>query len=250
MNDPIRNTLRSTAVLLASLTLAACANLSPPAGERARPELQAPEAWRAPLPHNGALGELAQWWAQFQDPLLSQLVAGAQEASPTVASARSRITQARATLAGTQAALGPTLNAVAGASRGQQDVNMPVATSLSAGLQAQWEIDVFGGATANRDAAQERLGGAAAAWHDARVAVAAEVATQYTSLRACEAQVLQSRADARSRVDTARLTALAAQAGFQAPASAELLAAPDSTIPSTWPVPNFSGSLEKRLLMP
>ena len=37
-------------------------------------------------------------------------------------------------------------------------------------------------------------------------------------------------------------------AGTQAPASAELLAAPDSMMPSTWPVPNFSGSLEKRLL--
>ena len=34
-------------------------------------------------------------------------------------------------------------------------------------------------------------------------------------------------------------------AGIQAPPSAELLAAPDSTMPSTWPVPNFSGSLEK-----
>ena len=33
-------------------------------------------------------------------------------------------------------------------------------------------------------------------------------------------------------------------AGIQAPPSAELLAAPDSTMPSTCPVPNFSGSLE------
>ena len=39
-------------------------------------------------------------------------------------------------------------------------------------------------------------------------------------------------------------------AGIQAPARAELLAAPDSTMPSTCPVPNFSGSLENRLLMP
>jgi hypothetical protein len=33
-------------------------------------------------------------------------------------------------------------------------------------------------------------------------------------------------------------------AGIQAPASAELLADVASTIPSIWPVPNFSGSLE------
>ena len=36
-------------------------------------------------------------------------------------------------------------------------------------------------------------------------------------------------------------------AGIQAPASALLLAAPASMMPSTWPVPNFSGSFEKRL---
>ena len=36
-------------------------------------------------------------------------------------------------------------------------------------------------------------------------------------------------------------------AGIHAPASALLLAAPDSTMPSTWPVPNFSGSFEKLL---
>ena len=33
-------------------------------------------------------------------------------------------------------------------------------------------------------------------------------------------------------------------AGIQAPASALLFAAPDSISPSTWPVPNFSGSFE------
>ena len=38
-------------------------------------------------------------------------------------------------------------------------------------------------------------------------------------------------------------------AGTQAPPSAELLAEVDSTMPSTWPVPNFSGVREKRLLM-
>ena len=37
-------------------------------------------------------------------------------------------------------------------------------------------------------------------------------------------------------------------AGIQAPLTAPLLEAPASTRPSTWPVPNFSGSLEKRLL--
>ena len=36
-------------------------------------------------------------------------------------------------------------------------------------------------------------------------------------------------------------------AGTQSPPRLELLAAPASTMPSMWPVPNFSGSFEKRL---
>ena len=43
----------------------------------------------------------------------------------------------------------------------------------SVGLQAGWELDLFGANRAARDAAQARLEGAQAGWHDARVAVAA-----------------------------------------------------------------------------
>jgi len=51
---------------------------------------------------------------------------------------------------------------------------------------------------------------------------AAEVANQYYSLRACEQLLEVARQDAASRADTARLTQLSADAGFQAPATAAL----------------------------
>jgi NodT family efflux transporter outer membrane factor (OMF) lipoprotein len=209
-------------VLASTLALGACASLQIPPEEAAAPVLQAPPQWQTPLPHQGERTDLARWWAQFQDPLLSQLVEAAQDASASVASARARIEQARATLGGAQAALGPAVNAVGSAGRGQQDTGMPVGNRVSAGVQAQWELDLFGGARAARDAAEERLRGTSALWHEARVSVAAEVATQYTTLRACEAQVAQTRLDAQSRSETARLTDLAARAGFQAPANAAL----------------------------
>ena len=61
-----------------------------------------------------------------------------------------------------------------------------------------------------------------AQWHDARVVVAAEVASQYYSLRACEKQLAVAALDAKSRAETSRLTALATQAGFGSPAVAAL----------------------------
>lgn len=142
--------------------------------------------------------------------------------SPTLASATSRIEQARATRVAAGAALLPTLDANASAVRGKQNFIFGMNSTASVGLQAAWELDLFGGVRAARDAAQARSDGAEAAWHDARVAVAAEVASTYTSLRACEAQVEQTRADSLSRSETARLTGLSAQAGFEAPAGAAL----------------------------
>lgn len=203
-----------------ALLLAGCATPTAPAADVAK--TSTPAQWHAPLPHGGQLGDLQRWWQQFNDPLLVQLIDAGQAASPDLAAARSRIAQSRAARTASGAALLPTLDAGAAVSRGRFDLASPTGTSASASLQASWELDLFGGNRAGADAAQARLEGSEAAWHDARVSVAAEIASTYLSLRACEAQVAQSRADATSRSETARLTDLAAKAGFQPPASAEL----------------------------
>jgi NodT family efflux transporter outer membrane factor (OMF) lipoprotein len=205
-----------------ALVLAGCAQFSPQATSTEAASPATADRWQAPLPHSGELGDLQRWWQQFKDPLLVRLIDAAQAASPTLADARSRIEQARATRVAGGAALGPTLDASASASRGRFDLISPLASSAQAGLQASWELDLFGAARNGRDAAQARLEGAQASWHDARVSVAAEVAQAYLSLRACEAQLAQSRIDTTSRAETARLTDLAARAGFQAPATAAL----------------------------
>ncbi len=210
------------AVLAAGWALTACAGLPKPDGAPSTPAAVAPAAWQAPLPHDGQLTELARWWQQFNDPVLSLLIESAQGVNPSVAAARSRIEQSRAATVSAQAALGPSLNANASASRGRQDLSAPLGTSASLGLQAGWEFDLFGANHAGVDAAQARLQGASAAWHDARVSVAAEVANQYTAYRACEAQLAQTQLDAGSRAETSRLTELSAKAGFQAPANAAL----------------------------
>ena len=182
-----------------------------------------PATWYAERPASTTpAADLARWWAQFDDPLLSRLVEAAQRASPTIASAASRIEQARATRAAATAALLPALDASVSASRGRQDASLPVGNSRSAGLQASWELDVFGRNRAGRDAADARLMGADASWHDARISVAVETANAYIALRACEARLTQSRLDADSRAETARLTDLSTRAGFESRANAAL----------------------------
>jgi NodT family efflux transporter outer membrane factor (OMF) lipoprotein len=203
-----------------AIIVAGCAGLTAP--PPTPPAAEPPTQWQAPLPHDGRTADLKRWWEQFDDPLLAQLVAEAQEVSPTLASAASRIEQARAARVAAGAALLPQVDGTASVVRGRQDFVSPLGSMASAGVQAGWELDLFGARRAARDAAQARLAGAEAGWHEARVSVAAEVASAYVGLRACEAQVITTETDARSRAETARLTELAAKAGFQSPATEAL----------------------------
>ena len=201
-----------------ALCVSACAVSSPPA---TLPDA-APPDWYAPLPHNGKLTDLSQWWQDLGDPLLAQLVEAAQNASPSLASARSRIEQSRAARVQAGAALLPSLDATGSAARGVTQALIPVATSIGANLQAAWELDVFGANRLAAEAARDRLEGAQAQWHDARVAVAAETANLYYEQRACEKQSAIAQSDAASRAQTSRLTAMSTQAGFSAPATSAL----------------------------
>jgi multidrug efflux system outer membrane protein len=212
-------------MLAVAVLLTACATGGVPQGEAALPNPALPAAWQAnaaPLAHGGSTTALAAWWAQFQDPALPALIASAQAASPTLASARARIERARSALATTTALTGPQLSVLGSASQGRNVPQAPTATSASLGLQAGWELDLFGAGSAGRAAAQARLQGAQAGWHDARVSLAADVATLYVAYRGCEAQLAQARIDAQSRAETARLTGLSADKGFTAPADAAL----------------------------
>lgn len=218
--------------VLSPLFLAACAVTAP----TAQVSDQVATKWFSPLPtatavaagatvdlpHQGSVKALSDWWQSLGDPLLVELIASAQAASPSVTAAASRIAQARSAVVATGAAAGPNLSAAASASRGVSQLNVPLASVGQVGLQASWEIDLWGGNRAAQDAAQARLAGSQAGWHEARVSVAAEVANTYLNLRTCEQLVNVAKDDVTSRTETSRLTGLLANAGFTAPANAAL----------------------------
>ncbi len=201
------------------LTLSGCASV---ADTSALAIETPPLNWQAPVPHQGEVAALSDWWAAQGDPMLVAIIDAAQEVSPTVAAATSRIAQARASREVAGAALLPRLDAGLNSTRGKTSPLFPQNTSTQLGLQTSWEVDLFGANAAARGAAQARLEGSRAQWHDARVLVAAEVANQYLNYRICERQLVVVKSDAESRAESLRLTQLAADAGFQPPATAAL----------------------------
>ncbi len=211
----------TASALTATLLLTACAvgpQYAPPATNLAT----AATAWQAPLPHDGDGQSLQRWWAQWNDATLTRLIAAAQQSSPGLAQASARIAQARATqgIAGSSAL--PALNGSAAATRGDSGDGLGAVSRALASAQAAWEVDLFGGNRRVRDAADARFAARNADWHQARVALAAEVAAAYVNLRVGEALLGGYERDAASRAETSRLTALKTSAGFEAPANAEL----------------------------
>lgn len=217
--------LRGLAALSLLAMLAGCASVTPPAASVA---VTPPAGWQSalppvvPPPHGGQVGQLATWWKQWNDPLLSELIAAAQQASPTLAAARSRLVQARGTLVAAGAVTLPRVDASASGTRSNTNLLIPPNTVAQAGLQASWEIDLFGAGRAGREAAEARLSAADAGWHEARVSVAADTASAYLGWRNCERQRAVAVKDAASRAETARLVQASADAGFTAPATAAL----------------------------
>lgn len=214
----IAHSLRTLLPLATALALSACSSFMPPA----HVDMVAPTQWHAPLPHQGTVGSLTQWWQQQGDPLLVELIAAAQAVSPTVAQALARVEAARAQQAAAHSALVPNVSAQVTGSRGVSQLGLPVTTTQQAGLQAQWEIDLVGANRAVSRAAQANVEGSQAQWHDARVSVAAEVANLYYSLSTCTRQLALAQRDAASRQETARLTEINTKAGFLAPSVAAM----------------------------
>lgn len=213
--------LNRLALAGSALALSACSSMVP---ATELPSQAAPQ-WQAPLPHQGDLVQLRDWWQAQGKPLLVRLIDAAQRQSPSVAQALSRIAQAHAAQAGANAALRPQPNAAASLQRSAGQPGVAAASVTSTGLQARWELDLAGANRALDQAALAQLQGSQALWHNARVSVAAEVAQNDCSLANCRQLLALARQDAQSRRETARVSDISSRAGLLAPALSALVLA-------------------------
>ncbi len=213
--------LNRLALAGSALALSACSSMVP---ATELPSQAAPQ-WQAPLPHQGDLVQLRDWWQAQGKPLLVRLIDAAQRQSPSVAQALSRIAQAHAAQAGANAALRPQPNAAASLQRSAGQPGVAAASVTSTGLQARWELDLAGANRALDQAALAQLQGSQALWHNARVSVAAEVAQNDCSLANCRQLLALVRQDAQSRRETARVSDISSRAGLLAPALSALVQA-------------------------
>lgn len=163
----------------------------------------------------------SRWWDGLDEPALTALIDRGLDNAPGVAAAAARLRQARSGLAAARAAALPSAGTsmlyaradlpadALGGSSGEIDL-------FNLGFDAQWEIDLWGGKRRNREKAAAEAQAAAAGLADVQVALSAEIARGYVSLRARQAGLALARR--RGAIET-RLAQLAHQrvAGGTAP---------------------------------
>ncbi|MCB2059529.1 MAG: efflux transporter outer membrane subunit [Novosphingobium sp.] len=141
-----------------------------------------------------AAAPAARWWEEFGDPLLTDLVDKGLQGAPGIAEAEARLRQARAGLAASRASLFPVIST--SATYVYADLpNDAFGTASSSnefyslGFDAQWELDLWGGQRRAIERARAQAAQAAAQLADAHVRLSAEIARNYTGLRAREASL-------------------------------------------------------------
>lgn len=218
--QPLSNVFRWAGPAAWVLGLSACASVSPPVADApvAAP-LAAVSAWQAPIPSSmsgtapdDAL-EPARWWRVFNDDALTALVERALETHTSVRSALAALEQARAQRDLTAAATLPSVGASASAQRAAAGSGS-ASSVFRAGLDASWEIDVFGARRQGLAASEAEVLSSAAQLGQARVTLAAEVALTYLEWRAQQQRLQVARDNLALQEASLQLTAWRVQAGL------------------------------------
>ncbi len=196
------------------------------------PETKVPSTWDGQnavtpvTPSKTAINPvtLVEWWTAFNDPTLSSLVEAAVRANLDVRLAEARIRQARAARGVAGAPLWPELDASAlyQRSQGSSEVGGGGAVATvgglrnlwQAGLDATWEIDIFGGTRRNLEAATADLEAAVEDRRDVLVTLVGDVGTNYINLRGFQQQIKIARENLTAQKHNADIIQKRHDAGF------------------------------------
>ena len=199
------------------LLLAACA-VGP---DYRAPAPAVPESWQQPSAAAPESAELAGWWTTLGDRILDRLVEQSLAGSPTVRQASARVLEARARRGIAAAGLAPSVEAsaradVVDAERGTTSTPGSDATdeTWSTGLDASWEIDLFGGQRRSVESADAQLGAAEAELRDVLITLLGDVALSYVDVRTAQARLTFAERNLEAQRELTDITRWQAEAGL------------------------------------
>lgn len=191
-----------------------------------RPKDAVPTQWVSPMAGGvtNSPANLAQWWKSFGDTNLDSLMLTAVQSNLTLRVAEARVREARAQKGVVASALWPWLDSSGSYSQNRfgahsfpplGTLGIPLNYSLySAGFDAAWELDVFGGARRAVEAARADIGAAEFNQRDVLVSLLAEVARNYIGARSYQQRLAITRDNIRAQQGILDLTSNLFQHGL------------------------------------
>ncbi len=151
--------------------------------------------WKAARP-NDAAGR-GEWWEAFGDPDLNVLEEQVSVSNQSILAAEAQYRGARALVASVRSALFPTLGVGPSATRSSGITNQstvpgqpaPAITTLEVPVELNWQIDLFGRIRRGVQASVASAQATAADLEGVRLAMHAELALDYFTLRGLDAQI-------------------------------------------------------------
>ncbi len=203
--------------LIVPFLLAACA--SEPTYQP--PQVELPSAWKQSAPRYAQDGK---WWQIYADSQLDGLIDKAFENNQDLVVAAARVEEARGVVGETRAGLLPSVQANGAATK--QRISTRTATfppgnflpnefkDYRATLNVSYELDLFGRIRADVRAARAELQASEAARDGVRLALAAQVAKSYFTLRALAGEIDVTRKTVELREQALALQKKRAAAGL------------------------------------
>ena len=170
------------------------------------PKSSAPPQWSASLTggETNRPADLAAWWKDFGDTNLDSLMTMAVQSNLTLRVAEAHVRESRAERDVVSGGLWPSLGSSASYSRNRYGAHsfpplasfpgIPLDYNLyTAGFDAAWELDIFGGTRRAVEAANAEIGAAEYGQRDVLVSLLAEVARNYIGARGYQQRLVITR---------------------------------------------------------
>jgi outer membrane protein, multidrug efflux system len=188
------------------------------------PNTRMPDRWSQELSQGLTEGEadLRTWWTTLDDPTLGRLIARATSGNLDIKQAVARVRQARAQFGIATGEIAPSVDAegeiqtsrvsnnVAGVGPPQSRTD----TFYSLGIDASWEIDLWGRIRRNIESADASIGAQIEDFRDVLVVLYAEVADTYVQIRTLQARIVSALDNVRTQQGALELTVNRNRAGL------------------------------------
>jgi multidrug efflux system outer membrane protein len=204
-----KSEIRNLAIIVCLLFITGCT-----VGPDYKPQdVNAPAQWVGTKNAESADKVLLQWWTEFSDPNLTSLIERAMKSNLDLRQAEQRIRQARATLGVVDAAFWPAATASASQTRSRSPQDHRKNT-LTTGLDAAWELDIFGGTRRNIESAEADVEAAIYDRQDVMVTLTSEVAVNYVQLRGFQQEIIIAQNNLKTQQRSAEIVRKRFEGGF------------------------------------